>query len=158
MVDDIKNSEMARDYIQDQFWEYWQANAKQVNNGVLPEVEWANIPREDSNGKPLKPLSEGNKPWARVTTRHNGGEQRAFGEPPNRRFRRMGVVIVQVFTPAGKRGLVTGDRLGNVALDAFEGNMSGDVWFKNATQTEVGIDGAWYQVNVSAEFEYDVTK
>lgn len=147
--------EEARDYILDKFKAAWDANAGQFNGGTVPDVEWPNVPiSEDDKGH----MSKGNKPWARVRVQHNSGEQRTLAEKPNRRFTRRGLVTVQVFAPAGKRGLVTGDRLGNVALDAFEGEETGDVWFRNAVLREVGVDGAWYQVNVVAEFEYDATK
>ncbi len=151
-------NEDAQDLIFAKFKAAWDAKSAAVNGGAVPEVEWPNVERVDGNGNPLKPLSEGNKPWARITVRHSTGDQRTLGEVGSRRFTRTGTAIVQVFVPAGKRGLVTGDRLGNVALDAFEGEESGDVWFKNVVQREIGVDGAWHQTNVYADFEYDVVK
>lgn len=148
----ITSNEEARDAILDKFKAAWDANAATHADGVVPPVEWPNILPPDP------PLSAGNAPWARVVIKHNAGEQRSFGEPLSRRFARIGVVVVQVFVPAGERGLLTGDRLGKVALDAFEGEESGDVWFKNVVQREIGVDGAWHQTNVIAEFEYDVVK
>lgn len=148
----IYGNEDAKDYILAKFKAAWDANTPALNGGDVPPVEWPNMALAD------RPLSHGNVPWARVTVRHSTGFQSSLGEAPNRRFTRLGVVQVQVFTPAGKRGSVTGDRLGKVALDAFEGEESGDVWFKNAVQTEAGIDGNWSQTLVTAEFEYDVVK
>jgi hypothetical protein len=147
----IQTNEDARDYILAKFKTAWDANAAAVNGGTVPEVEWPNIPTS-------RPLSEGNEPWARIVVKHTLGSQRSLGEKPNRRFQRDGIVLVQVFVPAAKRGLVTGDRLGNVALDAFEGEESGDVWFRDAVLAEIGVDGNWYQFNVTATFEYDVVK
>ena len=149
----ISTNEEARDYILAKFKAKWDADTPALTGDAsVPAVEWPNIE------PPQPPLSAGNKPWARITVRHSRGSQRSFGEAPNRRFTRTGVVTVQVFVPAAKRGLVTGDRLGNVALSAFEGEESGDVWFRDAVLTEVGVDGNWYQMNATATFEYDVLK
>jgi hypothetical protein len=32
------------------------------------------------------------------------------------------------------------------------------VWFRNASAREVGPDRAWYQFNVTVDFEYDEVK
>lgn len=147
----ITSNEEARDAILDRFKAAWDANSAAHADGVVPPVEWPDEPVDP-------PLSQGSVPWARVLVKHNVSGQTSLGEENGRRFTRRGIVIVQVFTPAGKRGLLTGDRLGKVALDAFEGEESGDVWFRDAVQREIGVDGAWYQTNVTAEFQYDVVK
>lgn len=146
--------EEARDYILDKFKTAWDANSPAANGGTAPSVEYQNV-------EPAKsPLADGNKPWARITVRHSSGGQRSMGGVGGRVFTHRGVVTVQVFVPAGKQGLVRADRLGKVALDAFEGEetSAGNVWFRNATYREVGVDNGWFQVNVTAEFEYDLVK
>lgn len=145
--------EEARDFILDKFKVAWDANTS-VINGSVPAVEYQNV-------SPSKnPLADGNKAWARVTVRHATGEQRSMGTAGGRIFTRYGIVTIQIFVPTGKQGLVLADRLGKVAVDAFEGEetSTGNVWFRNVTYREVGVDGNWFQVNVIAEFEYDVTK
>lgn len=146
--------EEARDYILDKFKAAWDANARTVNGGQTPAVEYQNVEPSKS------PLADGNKAWARVTVRHNSGEQRSMGEPGARVFTRRGLVTVQIFVPAGKQGLVLADRLGKVAADAFEGEetSTGNVWFRNVAYREVGVDNGWFQVNATAEFEYDAVK
>lgn len=146
--------EQARDYILDKFKLAWDTNSPTVNGGSAPDVEYQNIAPEKAH------LGKGNKAWARATVRHATGEQRSMGTPGNRIFTRRGVVTIQIFTPAGKQGLVLADRLGKVAVDAFEGEetSTGDVWFRNVTYREVGVDGNWFQVNALAEFEYDAVK
>lgn len=152
--------EEARDYILDKFKAAWDAPAVKslMQSGgygnVTPEVEYQNV-KQDKN-----PLSSGNKPWARAVVRHATGEQRSMGSPGNRIFTRRGVVTIQIFVPVGKQGLVLADRLGKVAADAFEGEetSTGNVWFRNTTYREVGVDGNWFQVNALAEFEYDAVK
>lgn len=152
--------EEARDYILDKFKAAWDAPAVKaimVSGGygnVTPGVEYQNI-KGDKN-----PLADGNKPWARAVVRHATGEQRSMGGVGQRVFTRRGVVTIQIFVPTGKQGLLLADRFGKVAVDAFEGEetSTGNVWFRNATYREVGVDGNWFQVNALAEFEYDAVK
>ena len=75
------------------------------------------------------------------------------------RFRRFGIVTVQVFELSGD-GLTSSDVLVDLALDAFEGEKTGldRVEFRNARANEIGQDGPWFQTNVIAEFTYDRTK
>lgn len=146
--------EEARDYILDKFKLAWDTKAAAVNGGTAPYIEYQNIE------PPKAHLGNGNKAWCRPSVRHARGEQRSMGTPGNRIFTRRGLVTIQIFVPAGKQGLVLADRLGKVAVDAFEGEetSTGDVWFRNVTYREVGVDGNWFQVNALAEFEYDAVK
>lgn len=146
--------EEARDFILDKFKLAWDANAPAVNGGTAPKIEYQNI-------EPAKSaLADGNKAWARVVVKHASSNQRSLGVPGQRIFTRRGVVTVQIFVPAGKQGLVLADRLGKVVADAFEGEetSTGNVWFRNVTYREVGVDNGWFQVNAVAEFEYDAVK
>lgn len=98
-------------------------------------------------------------PWARMTIRHESGEQDTLSNPlGNKLFSRRGVLIVQLFTPRGK-GLQSADTLAKVFMDAYEGkSTSGGVWFRNARYREIGPDGNWYQTNVTLDFEYTELK
>lgn len=95
--------------------------------------------------------------WCRITVSHNTSRHATLGgETGNRRFRRFGIVTVQIFTEYGD-GQVTADRLATIARDAFEGEVTspGRVIFRNVRVVDVGQDGPWTQTNVLAEFEYD---
>jgi len=103
-------------------------------------------------------------PYARITVSHNVFSQVTLGGKVAQgsggsRFRRFGVVTVQVFTVSGD-GLTNADVLVDLALDAFEGENTGSdkVEFRNARANEIGQDGPWFQVNVVAEFTYDRVK
>jgi len=146
-------AEQARDYILAKFKAAWDANSPAVNDGAAPPVEYPNMPQQPH-------LADGLVPWARVYVRHTSSDQSSLGAVGQRRFTRYGIVTVQVFVPAGKQGLVRADRLGKVALDAFEGEetSTGDVWFRSALCREVGVVDDWYQMNVTAEFTYDFVK
>jgi hypothetical protein len=99
-------------------------------------------------------------PFARITVVHGPSEQVSVGgETGNRRFRRFGVITVQIFALAGD-GLSSADSFAKIALDAFEGDKTGldRVTFRNVRINEVGEDGPWMQVNVLADFDWDTVK
>ena len=99
-----------------------------------------------------------NDPWARATVQHVLGFQRTLGGIGCRRFQKNGVVAVQIFTKTGT-GLSESDALSKLVTDTFEGTDTPEgVWFRNVTLNEVGNDGQWFQVNVTADFEYDDIK
>lgn len=98
-------------------------------------------------------------PWARVTVRHNRGDQETLSNPIGQRlFSRDGLVIVQIFTPVGA-GLRKSDTLAKVVSDALEGKTTpSGVWFRNVRLREIGPDGSFFQTNVIGEFEYNEAK
>lgn len=105
-----------------------------------------------------------NAPYARITIKHNVFPQVTIGATVAKggngvRFRRFGIVTVQVFELSGD-GLTSADILVDLALDAFEGEKTGldRVEFRNARANEIGQDGPWFQTNVIAEFTYDRVK
>ncbi len=121
------------------------------------EAQPAPIPTVLYDDKAPAPTS-GDKAWARVSVLHNDGDQQTLGEVGNRRFNRLGIVIVQVFTPFGS-GLVSADTIVPVAVNAFEGNKTpGGVWFRHVYSRDIGKTGQWHQTNVFADFEYDEVK
>lgn len=141
--------EQARDDILTAFAAAWASKTPAVNGGAVPPVKYDQV----ASSEPPQ-----DTPWARVTVMHATGTQRSMGTVGSRLFSRTGVVTVQVFVPGGQ-GLALADRLGKIALDAFEGQHTpGDVWFRDATLREVGPDGPWWQTNVVATFAYDEQK
>ena len=115
------------------------------------QVEWTNVP--SAEGQPR--LYDGNRPWARHTVQWLDGGQATLGVKGGRRFERAGLVTVQLFAPAGKRGLTEAGALAKAARDAYEGEALGGVRLSDVKRVDVGLDGPWYQVNVVAAFEYD---
>lgn len=94
--------------------------------------------------------------FAYVDFAHATGFQATLGGA-NRSFRRQGIITIRIFTQAGK-GLQESHQLAKVAADAFEGQSTGGVWFRNVRINETGRNGAFYQTNVVVEFEYDERK
>ena len=145
----IATIEEGRDEILDHITTAWNAQTPPI-----PRLLYDDKPRD------LPP----NNPYARVTVQHNTSTQTTLGGKPSqggagRRFRRFGIVTVQVFTPFGD-GLTSGDPLVDLLVDALEGEDTGSdrVEFHNVSATEVGHNGVWHQTNVTAEFRYDRVK
>ena len=142
--------ETARDDIIGLFRTAWLADVESQN---VPLFYW-DIPNpapsgEDGDGNPVS--------WARVSVQHLPGQHQATlsGDTGQRRWRRTGIVTVQIFAPYGT-GLSIGDKLGMVALRAFEGQSTpSGIWFRDVSFQEVGQDSIWFNSNVSATFEYD---
>src|SRR3546814_15437027 len=91
---------------------------------------------------------------------HNAFGQRTLGGKPSlggagRRFRRTGILTIQIFTPFGD-GLTIGDPLVDLVVDALEGEDTGSDRneFRSVTANEVGDEGVWHQTNVTSGFEY----
>lgn len=112
----------------------------------------------DNVGNTSVPPS-GQDPWARVAIRHATSAQASLsGTVGSRRFRRTGVLTVQVFEPAGQ-GLSGTTDLPKIVQDAFEGvSTPGGVWFRDVAINEIGPDKSYFQTNVVAFFEYDEIK
>lgn len=101
---------------------------------------------------------ETSDPWATAAIRHADALQDTLGGVGNRSFRRVGVIIVQIFTPTGN-GLQESYDLAKVVIDAFEGKASpGGVWFRNVRLNEIGHEGHFMQTNVLVDFRYDERK
>ena len=141
----------ARDAIQSRFKAQFDADVLAIVGGSdKPLVVWDNVAL---TGEPPK-----DKAWFRVNVKHSDGDQVSLGEAGTRKFSRDGIVTVQIFIPAGARGLALADRLGKMTVDAFEGKAAAGVWFRRVKLVEVGPDGPWFQYNVTAAFTYELTK
>lgn len=119
----------------------------------------------DSNGQPVKAVyddtaeerPEQGQPWVRLMVKHTtGGQATVGGRPGQKRFRRFGILTVQVFTPFGQ-GLTLSDTLVNVVLGIFEGQQASldGAFFYNCRPQEIGQSDDWHQTNVVVEFQWD---
>lgn len=98
-------------------------------------------------------VSNLNVPWARIVVKHFDGGQTGFGATVEKRFTNTGVIWVQIFSPVGD-GLTKAYELSQLVLVAFC-QARGSVWFRNMRMKEVGVSGAFEQINVLADFNYD---
>lgn len=102
------------------------------------------------------PSPKGNNPWVRFNVLHSNGTQASMGAPTANRFRQTGQVIAQVFARKGDFGKAARE-LASAIHDVYCGAVSGGVTYSNPRVNEVGVDQqGWYQINVVADFRYDI--
>ncbi len=95
------------------------------------------------------------KTFARLNIQHTNGNQATMGAPGSNRFRRFGLVTVQIFQKQGDFG-ISARELAENALALFAGVENDGINYYNGTIREIGNDGrGWYQINVITEFRYD---
>ncbi len=141
----------ARDDIHEAFQTAWDAGAGAVNGGVVPPVSY--------EGRAFTTPQAA--AWARIRIRHTLSEQTTLagglGAPSKPRFTKTGIVTVSIFQPTEAGGdTLLAEELAKIAVAAFQGKATPlQVWFRNVVPVEVGVDGAWFQYNVLASFEYD---
>lgn len=137
----------ARDEIHAAFQTAWDAGAPALNGGTAPPVSYDAVAFE----APTAAV------WARIRVRHEQGEQVTLGGPATRRFNKQGTVTVSIFAPlATTLDTTTAEALALVAKSAFEGKATpSQVWFRDVTVNEIGIEESWFQIDVIASFNYD---
>lgn len=129
--------DQARDAMLAIFKAYWDA--------VLPAVVavYGDVPA------PTTPSA-----WARVVVRHaTGGQSSLTGGLGTTKYESRGTLWIQVFAPVGD-GMVRAYALAEGVVNAYR-NAKIDVWFRNVRMNEVGTSGAFEQINVLVDFEYE---
>ena len=130
------NIEQARDDMYGVFQAAWDT--------AYP-VAWGDLPA-------TPPSTE--TPWAAVKLLHTGGGQSSLaGETGTRRFNRRGIIRISVQVPSGG-GQTKAYQLAQQVANAYE-DAKLDVWFRNIRIKEVGVRGAFEQIDVLADFSYD---
>jgi hypothetical protein len=92
--------------------------------------------------------------FGRLTIQHANGTR---ADLAGLRFRREGLMTVQVFVPQGS-GTELADQTAEALVEALEGVGPAtleNVWLRDIGMREVGPDGTYHQVNVEAEFTFD---
>ncbi len=100
---------------------------------------------------------EGDKRWLRVTMNHTDGRQASLaGATAVKRWNPAGLVMVQCFARLAKGSIKEAIKMATAVQNALQGKATPNcVWFRNAQINEVGPDKFWYQVNMTAIFDYD---
>ena len=120
------------------------------------EAQWPTLQPDvpyvfDNQGKG-DPSSQNNTAWVRLTVLMGNSSQAEMGN--KQRWRRPGVVTVQIFIPTGDgTGLAT--ELGDSVRDIFEGVTISGVIFRATSLVRAGIDGSWLQYNSNTTFQSD---
>lgn len=90
--------------------------------------------------------------WVRLVVLPGASGQVEFGM--TRRWRRAGVISVQIFVPAAT-GTGLAMELGDTVREIFEGLTVSGVIFRATSLNRVGIDGAWLQYNAQTPYQAD---
>ncbi len=93
-----------------------------------------------------------NTAWVRLTILPGQSQQVEMGRL--RRWRRVGLIVVQIFVPAAS-GTGLAQELGDSVRDIFEGVTLSGVLFRATSLNRVGLDGAWLQYNATTPFQAD---
>jgi hypothetical protein len=131
----------------------WDAGASTTGKVLIFDNVTDDIPADEvaSTGDPAL--------WGAVKVESGASRQASLrGDGGLRRFRRVGVLFVELYIPAGN-GLSLADEASKVVLDAIEGQTTANgVYFRNAQIREEGVSGPWFLTVVAVEFEYDEVK
>ena len=76
------------------------------------------------------------------------------GDPSSQRWRVVGVLVVQVFTPL-QGGVVEAEQLAAEVAKEFQGRTVDNVIFRDVSLLRVGPSGAWFQHNISTSYQFD---
>ena len=119
----------------------------------LVPIAWPNMPFD-----PQDDFDDAtHQGWARITVQ--GGEQRqaSIGGTSNRRWRQVGLIQVQVFTPT-EQGATLALQIADDVATALRGVTVSGVVFRAASVIPVGRDAQQlFQVNVNVPYRYDLT-
>lgn len=134
----------------------WDANTAAIA-GTVPQLVYEFLEPD------LKPHpADSQQPWARVIVRHSDAAKTSLANSDRvSRYRRVGLVWVQIFVPAGFGSAWTkaGD-LADVAQAAYEGKraLGGRVVFTKVPIIDVAKDGPWVRKDIKAFFYWDEVK
>ena len=90
--------------------------------------------------------------WARSMVKFNDAGAAALGR---RLWDRRGILAVQLFQEAGQGSVL--DTAGQTMVNALEG-VNSPAFLTQVKMVDVGLDGKWNQVQVTAEFEFQQLK
>lgn len=134
----------------------WDANTPAITT-TAPQLVYEFLEPD------LKPHpADSTQPWARVVIRHtDAGKMTLANSDGVARYRRIGLVWVQIYMPAGfGSAWTTAGSLAVVARNAYEGKraLGGRVVFGKVPIIDVAKDGAWVRKDVKASFYWDEVK
>lgn len=93
-------------------------------------------------------------PWVRISVNFNLGNQDTQGQPGNRKFTRMGMAFVQVFT-AKDKGTDLSDQIVNNSLNILDGVRLERLWLYNGSPVTLPEEPDYYRQNATVEFRFE---
>ena len=99
-----------------------------------------------------------NSPWMTFIVKPNETLGQTIGPKGDRKFKRMGVILFQVFIPLYSSSYV-GMNLCERVIGLFEGErIGGVVWCYKSNYSPTGTSGDFYQFNGSVYYRFEETK
>jgi len=132
---------------------YWTALT--VRTGVVVYDNVGNDPID--NAVPIisdDPLVSG-EGILLVQVQHADGNIAALG---TKMQRQLGIMSGALYVENGRGRVRTAGKLADSALNFFQTTNVAGVTFMNSRLNEVGPDGRWWQVNILADFQYDIIR
>lgn len=129
----------------------WTASAVPLGfEPLLFEDNAQSVPKEVDGSGDLKQ-------WGRAEIRHFTGFESALRRGAGLgRYTQLGQVVVRIYTRGGD-GRRDSDTLAHAIQVALQGTCTTNgVIFRQVSGNEAGQSGPWFQVNVQANFEYDI--
>lgn len=125
-------------------------------NWDVAGIVYASLPVMYDDVKTDRPTDGG---FLRLNLHHTGGDQRTMGSEGNRKFERLGMLTIQVFTAIGD-GQTKSDLIVDIIKNIFEGRKSSvsGIWFRAVTWKRVGVSAGFWQTNIFVNFEYETLK
>jgi len=126
--------------------------------------DWSSLPGQTGKAPLFYDNEDAKRPddpalFGRLVVRHFFGGLASITSGPHKLVRFGGTLFVQLFQPQGT-GTLKLDRLAwglTQAMTNASPAEAGNVRFRDATFRELESDGVYFQVNVQAGFEYDIS-
>jgi len=91
--------------------------------------------------------------WVRLSVQNGDSNQVSMGTPAvANRF--VGIIFVQIYTRAG-RGTATALSIAQEVSDIWRNKQFDGITCRAPDINHLGVEGSWFQINVSCEFFYD---
>jgi len=132
------------------------SNQIEAQDALLTQI--TNVWSANANGAPLyydnQDVDRPERPsmFGRAIVRHATATRTTVG---NNRFRRFGTVYVQLFVPQGTGTTIIRELSDAIAHSLEESPSSLGIRIGDVDINELGSDGTYFQINVSADFNYD---
>lgn len=142
----------AVDEIFGQFHNEWLASSAAIA-GYVPHIYWKGVEEPEK--------IDGSAYFVRASQQTvaegQGSLTTQIGATTKRRWRTVGLVVIQIFCPRSDvQGMERGRLLAELARNCFRGQATENgVWFRNARIIEQPPEELFNRFNIVAEYEYD---
>jgi hypothetical protein len=96
--------------------------------------------------------------WGRLSVQFDEATRASLGNDGGALFRRRGRLYVQIFVPHGK-DVTPALTLAETLVRGIEKpGHTGNVWFRDVGAEQIGSDSVYWQINIRADFQFDINQ